>query len=94
MRRALLAPVFTLRRVVTGLTWEGKMPKMKTHKTTAKRFKRTASGRIRRMKIGRSHLRRNKASRVLRSFDKTIEVSDPGNVKRVKRLLPYLGKKG
>jgi large subunit ribosomal protein L35 len=94
LRRALLAPVCTLRRVVTGLTWEGKMPKMKTHKTTAKRFKRTASGRIRRMKIGRSHLRRNKTSRVLRSFDKTIEVSDPGTVKRVKRLLPYLGKHG
>ena len=94
MTRALLAPVCTLRRVVTGLTWEGKMPKMKTHKTTAKRFKRTASGRIRRMKIGRSHLRRKKASRVLRSFDKTIDVSDPGSVKRVKRLLPYLGKKG
>jgi len=68
------------------------MPKMKTHKTTAKRFRMTASGRIRRIKIGRSHLRRKKASRVLRSFDKSIEVSDQGNVKRVKRLLPYLGK--
>lgn len=70
------------------------MPKIKTHKTTAKRFKRTASGRIQRMKIGKSHLRRRKSGRVKRSFDKTIEVSDSGNKKRIRRLLPYLGKKG
>jgi large subunit ribosomal protein L35 len=69
------------------------MPKMKTHKTTAKRFKRTASGRIMRIKIGRSHLRRRKTKRVLRSFDKTIELSSRGGVKRVKRLMPYLAKK-
>ncbi|MGB9299692.1 MAG: 50S ribosomal protein L35 [Anaerolineae bacterium] len=69
------------------------MPKMKTHKSTAKRFKRTASGRVRRMKIGRSHLRRRKPSKVLRSFDKTIEISNPGSVKRIKRLLPYLAKR-
>jgi len=68
------------------------MPKMKTHKTTAKRFKVTASGKIRRIKIGKSHLRRKKPSRVLRSFDKTIDVTDSGSVKRVKRLLPYIGK--
>jgi large subunit ribosomal protein L35 len=92
LRRALLAPVCTLRRAVSGLNLEGKMPKMKTHKTTAKRFKRTASGKILRIKIGRSHLRRRKPGRVLRSFDKTIEVTSRGNVKRVKRLLPYLGK--
>jgi len=69
------------------------MPKMKTHKATAKRFKRTSSGRIRRMKIGRSHLRRRKTSTVLRSLDKTVEIPNVGNVKRVKRLLPYLAKK-
>ncbi len=35
-----------------------------------------------------------KSGRVKRSFDKTIEVSDSGNKKRIRRLLPYLGKKG
>lgn len=69
------------------------MPKMKTHKTSAKRFGRTASGRIRRTKIGKSHLRRRKSGRVLRSFDKAVEVEDAGTVKRVKRLLPYLAKR-
>jgi large subunit ribosomal protein L20 len=69
------------------------MPKMKTHKTSAKRFKRTSSGAIHRVRIGKSHLRRKKSSQVLRSFDKTTEVADAGSVRRVKRLLPYLSKK-
>jgi large subunit ribosomal protein L35 len=69
------------------------MPKMKTHKTSAKRFSRTASGRIHRTKIGKSHLRRKKARRVLRSFDKKVEVADQGTVKRLKRLMPYLTKR-
>ena len=70
------------------------MPKMKTHKTSAKRFKVTGSGSIRRIKIGKSHLRRKKASRVVRSFDKTMEVADAGTVRRLKRLVPYMGKRG
>lgn len=70
------------------------MPKIRTHKTTSKRFKRTSSGKIHRVKIGKSHLRRKKPGHVLRSFDKTIEFANPGGVKRVKRLLPYLAKKG
>ena len=69
------------------------MPKIKTHKTTSKRFKRTSSGKIHRVKIGKSHLRRKKPGRVTRSFDKTIEVADSGGVKRIRRLLPYLNKK-
>jgi large subunit ribosomal protein L35 len=69
------------------------MPKMKTHKTSAKRFTRTASGRIRRTKIGKSHLRRRKPGRVLRTLDKPMEVEDAGSVKRVKRLIPYLAKR-
>jgi large subunit ribosomal protein L35 len=69
------------------------MPKMKTHKTSSKRFKRTATGKIHRVRIGKSHLRRKKPRRVLRSFDKTTEVADAGSVRRVKRLLPYLAKR-
>ncbi len=36
------------------------MPKMKTHKGTAKRFRITKNGKLMRMKQGRSHLRRKK----------------------------------
>ena len=70
------------------------MPKMKTHKTASKRFKITSSGKIQRLRIGKSHLRRKKPRRLLRVLDKTTEVADVGNVKRIKRLLPYMSKKG
>lgn len=62
------------------------MPKMKTHKATAKRFKVTGKGKLRRLRTGRSHLRRKKSKRVLRSFDK-YETVDPVDRKRVRRLL-------
>ncbi len=66
------------------------MPKIKTHKTAAKRFKITATGKIMRLKAQRSHLRRRKAKRVLRSYDRVIEVETPGEQKRIKRCAPYL----
>ncbi|MFN2290110.1 MAG: 50S ribosomal protein L35 [Anaerolineae bacterium] len=62
------------------------MPKMKTHKATAKRFKVTGKGKLRRLRTGRSHLRRRKSKRVRRSFDKYEKV-DPVDRKRVRRLL-------
>ena len=62
------------------------MPKMKTHKATAKRFKVTGKGKLRRLRTGRSHLRRKKSKRIRRSFDKYEKV-DPVDRKRVRRLL-------
>jgi large subunit ribosomal protein L35 len=59
---------------------------MKTHKATAKRFKVTGKGKLRRLRTGRSHLRRRKSKRVRRSFDKYEKV-DPVDRKRVRRLL-------
>lgn len=69
------------------------MPKIKTHKATAKRFRYTGSGKLMRTKIGKSHLRRKKSRRVKVLFDQMIPVENPGSKKRVKRLAPYLGKK-
>lgn len=69
------------------------MPKMKTHKSTAKRFKYTGSGKLMRTKIGKSHLRRKKSKRVKYLFDTMIEVENKGAKKRVQRLMPY-AKKG
>ncbi len=68
------------------------MPKMKTHKSTAKRFKVTGTGKLMRSKIGKSHLRRNKAKRVRRLFDEYLVVTHKPNVKRVRRLAPSLWK--
>ena len=62
------------------------MPKMKTHKATAKRFKITGKGKLRRLKTRRSHLRRTKSKRVRRSFDKDHPVSKVDR-KRIIRLL-------
>jgi large subunit ribosomal protein L35 len=66
------------------------MPKLKTHKATSKRFRRTGTGKLMRTKVGKSHLRRNKQKRVKALFDTMIEVQGIGNKKRVKRLAPYL----
>jgi len=62
------------------------VPKMKTHKSTAKRFKITGKRKLRRLKQKRSHLRRTKSKRVLRSFDKDLPVAKADR-KRVRRLL-------
>lgn len=68
------------------------MPKMKTHKSTAKRFKVTGTGRLMRTKVGKSHLRRKKSKRVRRLFDEYLPVEGP-NAKRVRRLAPSLWSK-
>jgi len=68
------------------------MPKMKTHKATAKRFKYTGSGKLMRTKIGKSHLRRRKSKRVKVQFDSMLEVQDSGTKKRVQKLMPYANK--
>lgn len=68
------------------------MPKMKTYKAAAKRFKYTGSGKLMRTKIGKSHLRRNKSARVKRMFSEMHEVTDTASKKRVARLAPYLKK--
>jgi large subunit ribosomal protein L35 len=68
--------------------------KLKTYKAAAKRFKITKNGKILRTKGGKSHLRRKKSKRVKRQFGKMIEVTSPGDKRRIKRLAPYLKKHG
>ena len=66
--------------------------KLKTHKATAKRFRVTGSGKVVRTKGGKSHFRRRRSSRVLRSLDKMQEVANKKQARRIKTLAPYLGK--
>ena len=68
------------------------MPKIKTHKATAKRFKYSKRGKLMRTKVGKSHLRRKKSKRVKRMLDDMHEVTTQGEIKRVKKLAPYLKK--
>ena len=62
--------------------------KLKTHKGAARRFKITGSGKIMRAKGMKSHLRRKKAPRVKRQFDRML-VMDKTTKKQVERMLPY-----
>lgn len=66
------------------------MPKIKTHKATAKRFKITASGKLMRTHIGKSHLRRRKPKRLKRTFDRRIEYTNYERAKKIKQLAPSL----
>jgi large subunit ribosomal protein L35 len=66
------------------------LPKIKTHKATAKRFKYTSQGKLLRTKGGKSHLRRKRSKRVRRMFDEMHEVMASGDIKRIRRLAPYL----
>jgi large subunit ribosomal protein L35 len=69
------------------------MPKIKTHKATAKRLRYSGSGKLMRTMAGKSHLRRKKSKRVKGRFDETFEVTHTGTLKRVKKLAPYLSKR-
>ena len=62
------------------------MPKMKTHKGAAKRFRVTGSGKLRREQANRRHLLEHKSSRRTRRIEGTTEVS-AADKRTVKRLL-------
>ncbi len=62
------------------------MPKMKTHKGTAKRFKTTGTGKLRRRQAGKQHLRLAKGKNRYRRLGGETEVAS-GDAKRMKKLL-------
>ncbi len=69
------------------------MPQLTTHKSTAKRFKITATGKVMRTKVGKSHLRRRKDKRNKRQFDRREEVKTFAYAKKIKALAPTLDQK-
>lgn len=69
------------------------MPKIKTHKSTAKRFRLTGKGKLTRTKIGKSHLRRRTSKRVRNMLDEMHVVEQAATKKRVGKLAPYLKQK-
>jgi large subunit ribosomal protein L35 len=64
------------------------MPKMKTNRAAAKRFKITGKGRIRRPKMGGQHSFMGKSRKHRRRLRDNDMVA-PEFVKRIKILLPY-----
>jgi len=69
------------------------MPKIKTHKSTSKRFRLTGGGKLMRTRLGKSHLRRKKSKRVKAELAEMHEVSLMSQVKRIRTLAPYLDQK-
>lgn len=65
------------------------MPKIKTHRGAAKRFKKTGTGKIKRNKAYRRHILTKKSPKTKRSLRKAAIASD-ANAKVIKKLLPYL----
>ena len=65
------------------------MPKMKTSRAAAKRFKKTGTGKIVRNKAYKSHILTKKTQQRKRNLRKPT-VLDQTNVKSMKKILPYL----
>ncbi|MDZ7834257.1 MAG: 50S ribosomal protein L35 [Alkalibacterium sp.] len=65
------------------------MPKQKTHRGSAKRFKRTASGKLKRSHAKRSHMFANKTQKQKRKLRKSTMVS-ASDYKRIKQQLAYM----
>ena len=65
------------------------MPKMKTHRGAAKRFKKTGTGKIVRMHGFTSHILEKKSPKRKRNL-RQDEVMSKSDVKRIKNLIAYL----
>ena len=65
------------------------MPKIKTKRGAAKRFKKTGSGKIIRSKAFGNHILTKKTTKRKRSIRKS-GVVDSANAKNISRLIPYL----
>ncbi len=64
------------------------MPKLKTHKGAAKRFRTTASGKIKRGHSHARHILTKKTNKRKRYLDVDVMVAE-ADQKRVERMLPY-----
>ena len=63
------------------------MPKMKTHKGAAKRFRTTGSGKVKRYKAFKSHILTKKTSKRKRGLRQAGLIATNGEQKRIKRLI-------
>jgi large subunit ribosomal protein L35 len=65
------------------------MPKMKTNRGAAKRFKLTGSGKIKRNKAFTSHILTKKSTKRKRGLRQSGLV-DSANAKAIRKILPYM----
>ncbi len=62
------------------------MPKMKTHRGAAKRFKKTASGKLKHGRAYHSHILTKKSSKRKRGL-RTVKVMHPSDAARINQIL-------
>ena len=65
------------------------MPKLKTNRAAAKRFKKTATGQLKRNKAYKSHILTKKSAKRKRNLRRST-ITDVTNAKNIKKILPYL----
>ena len=65
------------------------MPKLKTNRAAAKRFKKTGTGKLKRNKAYKSHILTKKTTKRKRNLRKPA-MTDKTNIKNMKKILPYL----
>ena len=65
------------------------MPMIKTSRAAAKRFKKTGTGKLKRMKAYKSHILTKKSTKRKRNLRQST-VTDATNAKVMKKILPYL----
>ena len=65
------------------------MPKIKTNRAAAKRFKKTATGKLKRNKAYKSHILTKKSTKRKRNL-RQATITDATNVKTMKKIMPYL----
>ena len=65
------------------------MPKIKTSRAAAKRFKKTGTGKVVRSKAYKRHILTQKSQKRKRNLRKAT-IMDQTNVKNMKKILPYL----
>jgi large subunit ribosomal protein L35 len=64
------------------------MPKIKTHKATAKRFQITKKGKIKQRKAGQDHFNARESGNTKRKKRRDIDTDDTLK-KTIKTLMPY-----
>lgn len=65
------------------------MPKLKTNRAAAKRFKKTGTGKLKRDKAYKRHILTKKTTKKKRDLRKAA-MMDKTNEKVMKKILPYL----
>ena len=65
------------------------MPKLKTNRSAAKRFKLTGTGKLKRSKANKNHILTKKTTKRKRNLRKAA-LADTTNVKVMKKIMPYI----